>query len=290
MSKSRSKKKKGSGSKRMCIEIDERTMQGKGNDGWENDARKPLVVFTDGSCTGNGTSRPAGGMGIHFPNGEMHDICKIFRLDNCTSQRTELGAILLALRKIKAKLDMSKYKIMVRTDSLYSVNCFTKWVAGWIKNGWVKQDGNPVQNKDLLEPIYRYVKKYRIRFRFVKAHTGGRDPDSRANAQADHLATHASKKARGKKSFRQYSDEAPSESVQITLDNKDKSGKSRSKRVRKKPGYSRTGRKIPPKRTESKSADSSIVPPLKLSSRKNLPFNPKGPVDNIIVELVKTPK
>lgn len=154
-----------------------------------------IVVFTDGSCVGNGTPRAVGGIGIFFPNKELPSVSKIFPLEMCTSQRTELYAILTALRYIKSNFKMSTYKICIRTDSEYSVNCMTRWVPGWIKRGWIKQDGKPVLNRELIETIYKYVAKYNIEFRHVKAHTNGKDKNSMNNAEADRLATTATESA-----------------------------------------------------------------------------------------------
>src|SRR5580692_3792647 len=95
-------------------------------------SKKHIIVYTDGSCSGNGNDDAIGGIGIHFPNGELGDISKIFRNGNCTNQRTELYAILMAIRYIKKYFNLDKYKICIKTDSQYSIDCVTKWVYGWI--------------------------------------------------------------------------------------------------------------------------------------------------------------
>ena len=156
--------------------------------------KKNIVVFTDGSCAGNGKFDAVGGIGIHFPNGELKDVSKIFNLDCCTNQRTELYAILTAIRYIKQNLGLN-YQICIKTDSKYSIDCITKWVYGWIKNGWKTKNNTPVANKELIEIIHKYYENYDIEFVHVDAHTGLDDADSLANAIADKLATRATKKA-----------------------------------------------------------------------------------------------
>ena len=84
---------------------------------------------------------------------------------------------------------------MIKTDSQYSINCVTKWVKTWLKNGWQTSDGRDVSNKEFIEVIYAYTKKYNIYFEHVSAHTDGDDDDSIANAVADRLATKATEKA-----------------------------------------------------------------------------------------------
>jgi ribonuclease HI len=154
-----------------------------------------LVVFTDGSCSRNGKSNAHAGIGIHFPDGELNDVSKIFDISPITNQRAELFAILTTLRYINSKLSLKNYKVIIKTDSEYSRNCVTKWVSNWIKNGWKTQNNTPVSNKDFIELIYKYVQKYDIEIEHVKAHTDKSDDDSNGNRIADELATKATNKA-----------------------------------------------------------------------------------------------
>jgi ribonuclease HI len=154
-----------------------------------------LEVFTDGSCSANGKPGSVGGIGIHFPNKELNDISKIYRNDYCTNQRTELCAILTAIKYIKDRLSLEKYQLIIKTDSKYSIDCVTKWVNSWIKNGWLTKNGSPVSNKEYIEKIHELYLKYNIKFIHVEAHTSRDDLDSIGNKKADKLATDATKKA-----------------------------------------------------------------------------------------------
>ena len=156
---------------------------------------KKIVVYTDGSCFGNGKECAIGGIGIHFPSKELPDLSKVYRLGPCTNQKTELYAILIAIRYIRQNLDMTKHQIQIMTDSQYSISCITEWVPGWIRNGWKTKSGTAVQNRELIESIYKNYKKFSISFRHVDAHTKGTDPESIANAEADRLAVRATKRA-----------------------------------------------------------------------------------------------
>lgn len=154
-----------------------------------------LVVFTDGSCSMNGRRGAIGGIGIHFPNGELADISKIYSRGPCTNQKTELYAILSALRYINQNLGLDRYNVLIKTDSNYSINCVTTWIRGWIRNGWLNSKGEPVANREYIEAIYRYVQLYDVEFEHVSAHTNSDDPDSIGNEMADTLATRATRKA-----------------------------------------------------------------------------------------------
>lgn len=158
-------------------------------------SKKSIIVYTDGSCSGNGKKNSNGGIGIHFPNGELKDVSKIYRHGDCTNQKTELYAILTAIRYIKQNYNIVNRKIIIKTDSEYSINCITKWVNGWIKNGWKTKSNTPVLNREFIEPIHKYYERYDIEMIHVDAHTGNTDVDSIGNAKADQLATKATKRS-----------------------------------------------------------------------------------------------
>lgn len=155
---------------------------------------KKIVVFTDGSCMGNGRDNATGGIGIYFPNKELRNISKVYRHDKCTNQRTELYAILTAIRYINQKLGLDKYELLIKTDSKYSISCITEWTPGWINNNWITKSNKPVANREYIESIYKYYLKYNISFEHVEAHTNGTDPDSVYNDKADKLAVKATKR------------------------------------------------------------------------------------------------
>ena len=151
-------------------------------------AEKSITVFTDGACTNNGYHNAKAGIGVHFPNGELRDLSRVIK-KNPTNQRAELYAILVALYYIDKKIGLKKVKVIIKTDSEYSINCLTKWSAAWKKNGWVKKDGEKVKNKEILTRIDDYLQKYDVSFEHVRSHTGNTDPDSIGNDAADKLAT-----------------------------------------------------------------------------------------------------
>ena len=71
---------------------------------------------------------------------------------------------------------------------MYSINCITKWVKGWKKNGW-KDSKKDVKNKDLIDNIDKIYSKYNhIHFNHVEAHTNKTDIHSICNDKADKLA------------------------------------------------------------------------------------------------------
>jgi len=142
-----------------------------------------INIYTDGACINNGKKNAKAGIGIYISD-DFTISEKLIGLS--TNQRAELYAILKALLVI----DILNYKnINIYTDSMYSINCITKWVKGWKKNGWKDSKKKNVKNKDLIDNIDKIYSKYNhIHFNHVQAHTNKTDIHSICNDKADKLA------------------------------------------------------------------------------------------------------
>jgi ribonuclease HI len=54
-------------------------------------------------------------------------------------------------------------KIEVLTDSSYVIQGITKWIFGWIKNGWKTQNQTPIANVDLWQELHILVKRVELK-------------------------------------------------------------------------------------------------------------------------------
>jgi ribonuclease HI len=109
-----------------------------------------------------------------------------------TNQRAELHAVRSVL------LFHPKGKMTVQMDSQYALNVTEKWAKSWARKNWVKADGKPVLNRDIIEHIL-YLREARVdpvEFQWVKGHL--KDNRFPLNTAADLHAGEAS--ARAKKS------------------------------------------------------------------------------------------
>jgi ribonuclease HI len=149
---------------------------------------KTIEVFTDGSCMRKKTGTLAG-YGIHFPNNEIQDVSRKFTREPLTNQRAELFAIYVALILIKKVLDFDK--VIIYSDSEYSIKCLTVWMDGWIKKSWMTATNKPVMNQDILKSLDSILQNFKnkIEFVHVMSHTKKTDYKSIGNAVADKLAT-----------------------------------------------------------------------------------------------------
>ena len=111
-------------------------------------------IFCDGACSGNGTPRAIAGWAWAYWPGHVtgsparHGSGRV--VGAATNQRAELMALLEALRAWNAA---NGGPVVVMTDSMYAINCTSKWGPAWARKGWRRDSGEPLQNLDLIKPL-----------------------------------------------------------------------------------------------------------------------------------------
>lgn len=153
-----------------------------------------ISIFCDGGCDPN--PGPSGtGMAVYKRGSIFEHWCGHHESEG-TNNRAELFGILEALNYVHLlagqKIVTSEKKAVIYCDSQYAINCITKWVNGWRKNGWKTQKGQPVLNREIIEAASDRLSglKNVVEIKKVKAHVG-----IAGNEAADQLAGIA----RGKK-------------------------------------------------------------------------------------------
>lgn len=156
-----------------------------------------LKIYTDGSCVNNGKKSAKAGFGVIYPDKLVESWGEPLPEDSShTNQTAELTAIYEGLKRgaviMGNPIDLT---VQIYTDSEYSINCLTKWVAGWKRNNWKTSTGKPVVHRDIIEKIMDELKHYSGHiFTHVKAHTDAEDEQSVWNAKVDELARQACEK------------------------------------------------------------------------------------------------
>ena len=146
-----------------------------------------MIIYTDGSCLGNGKSENSGGFGIVvLDNNENLLYTYNKRNENTTNNREEIRAILYSFLNYGIIPFFGYEEIpIVYSDSNYCVQTFNTWMFNWANNNWIKSDKKQPENLDLIKAYYDWYKKgYRIDLRKVKGHS-----DNKWNQMADGLAT-----------------------------------------------------------------------------------------------------
>jgi ribonuclease HI len=130
-----------------------------------------MIIYTDGSCSGNGKTENTGGFGVVVLDDNENLLTAYQKQsENTTNNREELKAIVYAF------LVYGRQKApfpTVYSDSAYCVNTFTNWMFSWAAKGWVKSDKKTPENLDLIQAFYDHWQKgYRIILEKVPGHSG----------------------------------------------------------------------------------------------------------------------
>jgi ribonuclease HI len=141
-----------------------------------------VEIATDGACKGNpgpggwGAVLRMGGTERELSGGEAQT----------TNNRMEMKAAIKALEALNRPC-----RVTLSTDSRYVLDGLTKWIHGWMRNGWKTADRKPVKNADLWQELLAATKPHQIEWLWVKGHAG--HPD---NERADQLASDAAMSVR----------------------------------------------------------------------------------------------
>ena len=135
---------------------------------------KPVIIYTDGACSGN---PGPGGWGVILTFGDHRK--ELYGGEHeTTNNRMELRAAIEALNALKRPCPVELY-----TDSVYVRDGITKWLHNWKKNGWRTSNKKPVKNAELWQALDEAASRHDVDWHWVKGHAG--HPE---NERADELA------------------------------------------------------------------------------------------------------
>lgn len=184
-----------------------------------------MEVFVDGACTANNAkgSKDASlrhaAYGVFVADGHPWNTGRALPRDGKnTNQVAEICALRCALQLAMRAAECGELRaprVVVKTDSMYVVNVFTKWAANWRRMGWQRKTAGgyePVQNlqpiQETLALLERLAAQHSVavELRHVRAHrkepagvarTSEAWRDWYGNMQADKLAQEASRASAG---------------------------------------------------------------------------------------------
>lgn len=179
-------------SRQIAVSIPQTTTDADADKKMETEEPVPksevVRIYTDGSCILNGKPNARGGWAVYFPGGEFGNMAEKYTR-HPTNQRCELTAIQKALETTQQHI-AGGGKVEIYTDSEYSLKCLQEYCKKWSINGWLKADKNPIENRDIIEPLYKFYCAYwrQINLKHVRAHTGRQDVHSKCNEIVDQMA------------------------------------------------------------------------------------------------------
>lgn len=145
-----------------------------------------LHIFCDGSSgilkDKNGVATQQTGVGVYFEEKDIRigENCSRALGERQTNIRAELFAIVVALQELLFEPELYGYeknkKIIIHTDSLYSIMTITTWAPKWEKNDWIlPSTKKKAKNINLIKDILKLLrspefKDNTILFEHVKGH------------------------------------------------------------------------------------------------------------------------
>lgn len=124
---------------------------------------KQVIIYCDGSSIGN--PGPGGWGAVVADSTRAKELGGYVK--ETTNNRMELTAAIESLRILKTASDVT-----LHTDSSYVINGITKWVNGWVKNGWMTKEKKDVVSKDLWQELVDVTEKHDVTWKHVKGHSG----------------------------------------------------------------------------------------------------------------------
>ncbi|KAM9241393.1 ribonuclease H1 isoform 2-T2 [Leptosomus discolor] len=145
----------------------------------------PTVSEDKFSYMGNGRNRARAGIGVYW--GPGHPLNTSERLPGRqTNQRAEIHAACKAIEQAKSQ---NIKKLIIYTDSKFTINGITSWVDNWKTNGWRTSSGGSVINKEDFERLDNLSKDIEIQWMHIPGHAG-----FQGNEEADRLAREGASK------------------------------------------------------------------------------------------------
>ncbi|KAG1793915.1 ribonuclease H-like domain-containing protein [Suillus plorans] len=141
------------------------------------------VVYSDGACKGNGQVGSVAGVGVWWGWNDPRNIA-----ERCPGDQTNNRAELIAIVRTLETAPFSQRPLMIKTDSMYSIQCFESWLPKWSANGFRTANGQSVKNAELIRYLAAllYAREQagpKIVFKHVRGHVG-----IEGNECADRLA------------------------------------------------------------------------------------------------------
>jgi ribonuclease HI len=139
------------------------------------------VVYTDGGAEPNPGLGGWGAVILDRATGERRELSGGER--HATNNRMELTAAIRALEALEAGRVVDLY-----TDSSYLRLGILRWLPRWKAQGWRVRGGEPVKNDDLWRELEAAAARHRVRWHWVKGHSGQEHNERAHTLAAEEIA------------------------------------------------------------------------------------------------------
>jgi ribonuclease HI len=143
-----------------------------------------LQIYCDGACDPN-PGNAGSGIAV-YRAGKLAQLWYGLHSPRGTNNTAELNGLHHALLMAEEAILVGQ-TVQVLCDSMYSINCVSKWAVGWEKKGWRKAGGE-IRNLEIIKATYFLYGRIesRLQLTHVSAHMG-----TEGNELADRMAMFA---------------------------------------------------------------------------------------------------
>ena len=143
-----------------------------------------LQIYCDGACDPN-PGNAGSGIAV-YRAGKLAQLWYGLHHPHGTNNTAELNALHHALL-IAEEAILDGQTAQVLCDSMYAINCISKWAAGWEQKGWRKAGGE-IKNLEIIKAAYAVYERIgpQLQLTHVSAHVG-----TEGNELADRMAMFA---------------------------------------------------------------------------------------------------
>lgn len=145
-----------------------------------------INIFTDGGCKRNGKENSKGAYAVYFTDNTDSPFFKLnmsSTMVDClcpTNQKAELLAIEKAYNIIKDNTSLfGSSNITIITDSMYSINCISKWSKFWLQNNWKTRNNENVKNADIIKRILQLKSQVKLQVKLQHTFSHTKKPENK---------------------------------------------------------------------------------------------------------------
>ena len=125
---------------------------------------RQYLLYCDGSCLGN---PGPGGWAYRVWQGHRFVREQSGTEQNTTNNRMELRAAIEGLKSFP-----SASNIVVVSDSRYLISGMTELLPLWQARNWRSSNGPAIQNQALWQELITVSRRHKVRWRWVRGHSG----------------------------------------------------------------------------------------------------------------------
>jgi len=130
-----------------------------------------VTIYCDGGCTPN-PGKAGSGVAI-YKNDLLFELWYGLYETMGTNNTAELGALYESLVIAQKEVNAGNHNVSIKCDSMYSIDCISKWAIGWEKKGWTKKGGE-IKNLAIIQKAYHLYNEIKkdVKLSHIKAHAG----------------------------------------------------------------------------------------------------------------------